>query len=122
MKINIIKILTMLVSIVLILSIIIPSISYAEDLGLGNLSDYKNEAKIDKIQTKANLIIGLIRIVGTIVSVVALIIIGIKYMMGSLEEKAEYKKTLKPYLIGAFLVFTVSVLPQLIFDLLEDWH
>ena len=32
-------------------------------------------------------------------------VIGIKYMMGSAEEKAEYKKTMLPYLIGAIILF-----------------
>ena len=30
---------------------------------------------------------------------------GIKYMMGSAEEKAEYKKVMLPYIIGAVLIF-----------------
>lgn len=46
--------------------------------------------------------------IGTITSVLALIIIGIKYMVGSVEEKAEYKKTMKPYLIGAVMVFSIT--------------
>ena len=32
-------------------------------------------------------------------------VIGIKYMMGSAEEKAEYKKTMIPYLVGAIILF-----------------
>ena len=46
--------------------------------------------------------------IGSIVSVAALILIGIKYILGSVEEKAEYKKTLKPYLIGAVMVFAIT--------------
>lgn len=57
---------------------------------------------------KANEIIGLVQMIGTITSVLALIIIGIKYMVGSVEEKAEYKKTMKPYLIGAVMVFSIT--------------
>ena len=36
-------------------------------------------------------------------------------MMGSAEEKAEYKKTFIPYLIGAILVFAASNLASMIF-------
>ncbi len=46
--------------------------------------------------------------IGTITSVLALIIIGIKYMVGSVEEKAEYKKTMQPYLIGTVMVFSIT--------------
>ena len=51
---------------------------------------------------------GTIQVIGAIISVVALIMIGIKYIMGSVEEKAEYKETLKPYLIGAILLFGIT--------------
>ena len=51
-----------------------------------------------------------ISIVGSGVAVIALIILGIKYMMGSVEEKAEYKKTMMPYVIGALMVFGASAI------------
>ncbi len=38
-------------------------------------------------------------------------------MMGSVSEKAEYKKTLMPYVIGASLVFAASSIAQLIYSL-----
>ena len=88
---------------------------------LGDLSKYKeDDIKIGSLQDKANGIIGLITTIGVVVSVVALIAIGIKYMLGSVEEKAEYKETLKPYSIGAFLVFTVSLVPQLIYQFMQN--
>jgi len=62
-----------------------------------------------------NKIIGMVQAIGSIASVLVLIILGIKYMMGSAEEKAEYKKTFIPYLIGAILVFAASNLASMIF-------
>ena len=56
----------------------------------------------------SNKLIGIVQMIGSIVSVAALILIGIKYILGSVEEKAEYKKTLKPYLIGAVMVFAIT--------------
>ena len=38
-------------------------------------------------------------------------------MMGSAEEKAEYKKTLLPYFIGAFFVFGAGVITTIIFNM-----
>lgn len=61
-----------------------------------------------KLGTIGNKIIGVVQIIGSISSVIALIIIGIKYVTGSVEEKAEYKQTLKPYLIGAILLFGIT--------------
>ena len=41
-------------------------------------------------------------------------------MLGSAEEKADYKKSLIPYIIGAAMVFLGSWLPQLIYDLTKQ--
>lgn len=61
-----------------------------------------------------NSIIGIVQFVGTFASVIVLIILGIKYMLGSVEEKAEYKKTMWPYLIGAILVFATTTILSVI--------
>lgn len=68
-------------------------------------SDMKNA---DKVKDKGNKIIGVVQFIGTFVSIFSLIVIGIKYMMGSVEEKAEYKKTMMPYIIGAFMLFGIT--------------
>lgn len=62
-----------------------------------------------------NNVVGIIKVVGVILSVGCLMILGIKYMMGSAEEKAEYKKTFIPYLIGAILLFGASAFASQIY-------
>ena len=69
-----------------------------------------------EIQSAGNSIISILQTVGVVLSVVVLMIIGIKYMMGSAEEKAEYKKTLMPYMIGAALVFAASAIAGIVFN------
>ena len=64
----------------------------------------------------ANRVIGIIKTIGSAVSVLALILIGIGYMTKSAEGKAEYKKTMIPYIIGCVLVFAGSTLVQIIYD------
>lgn len=68
------------------------------------------------VQNKVNIIIGAIKYGGSIISVVALLVIGIKYMLGSIEEKAEYKKTMIPYLIGIILLFAGSQIVSVIYN------
>ena len=70
----------------------------------------------DSTINMANKIIGAFQAIGSMVSVLALVIIGIKYMMGSVEEKAEYKKTMIYYIIGAILVFAISNISALLYD------
>lgn len=69
----------------------------------------------DKISKIGNAIIGLIRTVGSLASVAVIIILGIKYMAGSIEEKAKYKETMVPYVIGAALTFgIINILSMII--------
>ena len=73
-----------------------------------------------KIEKKAEKALGVIRVIGIVLSVVMLMIIGIKYMLGSAEQKADYKKTLIPYIIGALIIFTGSILPQIIYQFVQN--
>lgn len=88
-----------------------------DKLGLGNLDDYKGtKTNSPLFQNKLKVIFTALRIIGTVLSVIILIIIGLKYMLGSVEEKADYKKTLVPYLVGTFFLFATTLLPQIIYD------
>ena len=86
---------------------------------LENLEDFRPSqiTNEDAIMNKAGVILGAINLVGTIVSVITIMIIGFKYMLGSAEDKASYKKTMIPWLIGAVLVFTVSALPNILYNI-----
>ena len=108
----------LIILIVLIISIIsISTISFADKYTPGKFGDAISSADVDATEIKdiGGQIVGIIQIVGTIVSTGMMMILGIKYMMGSAEEKAAYKKTLFPYLIGAVLIFGASNLTQLIY-------
>ncbi len=91
-------------------------------LGLGDLDAYEGkDASSVELAKKANYIFTVLRTIGVVLSVVILMIIGIKYMLGSVEEKANYKETLLPYIIGAFLLFAGSVLPQIIYNFMQNF-
>ena len=64
-----------------------------------------------------NSVINIVSMVGSAVAIIALIILGIKYMMGSAEEKAEYKKSFVPLLVGAILVFGAATVAKIIVGL-----
>ena len=70
----------------------------------------------DKFDSIGNKIIGMVQAIGSIVSVLILVVLGIKYMMGSAEEKAEYKKTMIPYLVGAVLIFAASNIASMVYS------
>lgn len=56
-------------------------------------------------------IVGIIRTVGSVVALIALVILGLKYMMGSTADKSKYKESMIPYIIGiVMLVASVNIL------------
>ena len=70
-------------------------------------------------QTFGGKILGILQTVGIVLSVIILVILGIKYMMGSAEEKAEYKKTMIPYLVGAVLIFLAPTIANTVYTLIK---
>ena len=81
-----------------------------------NTSRYDPEPQVTAgaFTERAGIVLGWIKYIGILVSVIALTVIGIKYLFGSVENKAEYKKTMVPYVIGCFLLAGVSVVIGLI--------
>lgn len=76
----------------------------------------------DKIFTdKVDVILSAVKNIGIVASVISITIIGIRFMFGSVEEKAEFKQVMPGYLIGTFLVFAVTVIPDIIFDIAQKW-
>lgn len=108
----------MIILIIAILTIIL-FINQVNATQVINPDSYKPDSQSDvtgatSFLNMANKLIGIVQIVGSIISVIALILIGIRYIVGSVEERAEYKKTLKPYLIGAIMVFAITNLLAII--------
>ena len=87
--------------------------------GLGDLNSYAQEPGTTptEFRQKANRVIGIIQVSGSIFSVIALIAIGIRYMFSSIEEKAEYKKTMIGYMIGCIMVFCLTNILAFVYDL-----
>ena len=74
----------------------------ASTIGADIVEIFKENHSIDDM---GNIILGIIQTIGTFVAVATIMILGIKYMIGSLEERATYKKSMLPWIIGAVLLF-----------------
>lgn len=68
---------------------------------------------------KVGNIIGFLQWAGAIAGVLIITIFGIKYMMGSLEEKAEYKKSMIPFIVGAVVLVMAPQIAKLIFSIMS---
>ena len=78
--------------------------NYSLGFSVGDVTGTSTVADND-ISTIGQSIIKVLGVIGSIVSVIFLVILGIKYMLGSVEEKASLKETLLAYLIGCVVVF-----------------
>lgn len=114
-----IKILTTILMVVVILATLGNVVLGVSD----TLSALKNPGEISGVKGVQNLgkqIVGILQVVGIVVAVVVLLVLGIKYMMGSTEEKAEYKKVMIPYLIGALLIFAATTIVNVIYNVFSN--
>lgn len=114
------KVLSLVTIILLVVMILIPTFVMASD-PLENPDAYKPSGTIGtKAAQKAGNILNVITVIGIVVGVITLIVIGIKYMVGTVQEKAEYKKTMFSYIIGLVLLISVCSFVQIIYNLATD--
>lgn len=88
-----------------------------DKIGAGN-----SNANVEKVTTLGATIVTIMQTVGIVVAVVILLVIGIKYMIGSAEEKAEYKKTMIPYIVGAILIFASTSIVRVVYNLAAGFN
>lgn len=115
-----------ILSILLFICIILASFtvnSFAIDIKVDEFDPSKASASstdTDKVQNVVRPIIGTLQTIGIVIAVVTMIVIGLKYMTGSVAEKAEYKKTMIPYIIGVILIVAITQLVGLIATIVDN--
>ena len=57
--------------------------------------------------------------IGVGISVIALVVIGIKYVFGSVEEKADYKASMIPYIIGVLFLALCTSIPNIVYNVIK---
>ncbi len=118
-----------IISIVLIALTILMSISsivLADNdqitAAIDKISKGNSNANVDQVTNLGATIVTIMQTVGIVVAVVVLLVLGIKYMMGSAEEKAEYKKTMIPYLVGAILIFAATTIVNVVYNIANGFN
>lgn len=112
-KTKLISILTTAFVVILALTTVVAA---TVNIGGVNINPDASNKNIEKITETGNDILKVIRVVGTIIAVGMVLVLGIKYMMGSAEEKAANKKSMLPYLIGAALLFFAVNIVEAIYN------
>ena len=107
---------TLLLAIMLVASIAGTVLAVDPNTVLNGLNGNGN-VQTNDLTKVGNNIVTIIQVVGIVIAVIVLLVIGIKYMMGSASEKAEYKKTMIPYIVGAVPIFAGTSLVRVIYSL-----
>ena len=107
---------TLLLAIMLVTSIAGTVLAVDPNTVLNGLNGNGN-VQTNDLTKVGNNIVTIIQVVGIVIAVIVLLVIGIKYMMGSASEKAEYKKTMIPFIVGAVLILAGTSLVRVIYSL-----
>lgn len=111
-----IKILTTILMAIIILTTV-GNVVLGVNNVLSQLSTPSSNIETTGITTLGQYIVGILQVVGIVVAVVVLLVLGIKYMMGSTEEKAKYKEVMIPYIVGALLIFAATTIVGVLFSM-----
>ena len=105
--------------IVLTVLLAISNVVLATDIPgkIDQIAQGNSTADTSKVVNLGATIVTIMQTIGIVVAVVVLLVLGIKYMMGSAEEKAEYKKTMIPYLVGAVLIFASTTIVNVVYNM-----
>lgn len=111
------KKITLVIMIILVLTNIVNFTNkvYARDTSISDIFDGANdfiskgedvsEDQEEKLKETSDLVYNILLVLGIGVAVIVSGILGIKFMMGSVEEKAQIKDQLVPFVIGCIVVF-----------------
>lgn len=110
-----------LIILLFITNLIFPNLSYSKSINPSDWTpDKYTQEDVKEIVDTASIVVSVIRVVGVIVTVIVLLALGIKYMTGSVSEKAEYKKSMIPYVVGAVIFFGLSQILSLVISVVTE--
>ena len=115
MKKNIIKILTIILMLFMLANI--TGFVYADGINPGDFSGIYTKTGVSDLDDKTGKILNVVQIVGTSVS---LLVLGMRYMLSSPNEKATIKEKLIPYVIGTIIFFAASNLVAIVIRFAEQ--
>ncbi len=78
-----------------------------------------NSAAADDMVVVVGRILGLVRNIAVVLAVVIIAYLGIKFIMGSPEEKSEYQKSFIPLVVGIVVVVGAVQIATMLFGVVE---
>ena len=108
------------ITILIIAILLIPIKGYCIDQIISGMSGSSDLVDGGNITTQLNSILSLVRFVGSGISIIVVLMLGIKYMIASVDEKAEIKKRAIPIVIGCVIIFATTNIVVIINDFVTD--
>lgn len=103
------KVISLAITLMCIIAMI-PSLVFAGDINTSEFSGIYKAQGTSKVTTAGGKILGVAQAIGISCGVIFLVILGIKYMTSSTDDKATIKEKLIPYVIGAVIMFGGSAI------------
>lgn len=114
---------TKILTVVLLIAMIFLSVSevFAVDTGtlIKNIEDSSSNQSVNMgtLPQTVGKVIAYVRNAAILIGIVIIIILGIKYMLGSVEEKAGYQKSFVPLIVGIIVVMAATSIASFLFSL-----
>lgn len=115
------KIIKLLIAFILIsfLSIYVINISFCDYYDPGAFENPGSSKATDMVSKSAQVSIETARIVSGAIALIVLLVIAMKYMLASPGDKADIKKHAVAYVIGAFVLFSVTEIITILIEIGE---
>ena len=117
MKINFKKVIAILIILIMLITLLSTPVSAKI---ITAMSGYEKTGNTGALTTMGGKILGLIQTIGVAVAVIMLIVIAIRFITASPSGKADMKKQLILYTIGAIILFSASGLLGIIANFAEE--
>ena len=79
-----------------------------------------DKIKQDNLQKMSNTLYNILLVTGILIALIVGMILGIKFIMGGIEEKAEIKTMIIPYIVGCVVVFGAFTIWKIVVDILQS--
>lgn len=108
------KLKKILISIYVFILVLFASINISNAFNPESFSSIYDGGGATRFVSWGNIIVGIIQTGAVATLVISLVIMGIKLMYASVEERAEIKKHAIPYVIGSMLIFGTTSLVSMV--------
>lgn len=110
---------TLLIAVLLIIAVnnvCFATTSYKDIISNVDSNANGESADLGDLKTTAAKVVKALRNIAAIIAILVITILGIKYMIGSTEERAEYKKSFIPLIVGIVVVVAAASIATALFS------